>query len=365
MGLITEIFSLEDFKQSIPFTALGARTCYSSGDLNYLLNDPRVVSKSERAKFLSKLGNYKHFSVFAHSFAYKDLEELPEEKINSLIDEDFHHLDKEKKARILALKIGSLYFKSHYNPDYPTVIGVSLRHYLEEMLQLDEEAYFDTFEKMAEYDVPVEPLGKRENVTLVGLLREYDGYAVFYIDNVSRVMTHQLVRHTTLNFSQRSQRYVREDENHIIIPPSVRESKVYLKKEEVFSYISEAIENLKGYIENAEIKKSLKERALDRITKFLEEYEAKNEFSLEDIFKVTDELTDVVYEFSVYYGKVKREDGRFILPHGRKTTIVVSSTLNWIIDFIIKRTDPHAQWEIRNVAQQMKELLEEQGVFVY
>ncbi|MDQ7056855.1 MAG: hypothetical protein Q9M89_10605 [Persephonella sp.] len=80
--LVTQIFSLEDFKDTIPFTAIGARTCYSSGDLDYLLDDPRVVSTQERAKFLSKLGNYKHFSVFAHSFAYKDLIEVDEAILN-------------------------------------------------------------------------------------------------------------------------------------------------------------------------------------------------------------------------------------------------------------------------------------------
>ncbi|NPA51283.1 MAG: FAD-dependent thymidylate synthase [Aquificae bacterium] len=364
MGLVTDIFSLEDFKKSIPFTALGARTCYSGGDLNTLLADPRVISKSERAKFLSKLGNYKHFSVFAHSFAYKDLIELSEEKINSHLEPEYLSLPHVVKAQILAMKIASLYFKVHYNPKKPTVIGISLRHYLEELLSIDEKKYFETFEKMTQYDVPVEPLGKKRNVTLVGLLEEYDGYAVFYIDDVSRVMTHQLVRHTTLNFSQRSQRYVKEDENKIIIPPSVKESDTSLPMDEV-SDMLKIIASLKKYIEKTQIKESLKTNALKRIDDFLERFSKKDNLSLQELFLATDEFCDVVYEFSVYVGKVKREDGRFILPHGRKTTIVVSSTLNWIIDFIIKRTDPHAQWEIRDIAFQMKELLEEQGITVY
>ncbi|MBX0311742.1 MAG: FAD-dependent thymidylate synthase, partial [Sulfurihydrogenibium sp.] len=42
---------------------------------------------------------------------------------------------------------------------------------------------------------------------------------------------------------------------------------------------------------------------------------------------------------------------------GRRTTIVVSGTLNWINDFIEKRDTHHAQWEIRKVAKLMKELL--------
>jgi thymidylate synthase ThyX len=35
--------------------------------------------------------------------------------------------------------------------------------------------------------------------------------------------------------------------------------------------------------------------------------------------------------------------------------------LNWIYDFIEKRTDQYAQWEIRNVAKAMKELLDIQS----
>ncbi len=281
--MILDFFNLEDFKMSVPFTALGARVCYNDGDLQSLLNDPRVVDKDARAKFLSKLGNYKHFSVFSHSFAYKKVGELN------------------------ALKIAATYFKSHYNPKYPDVIGVSLRHYLEELLQTDEEAYYKTFEKLAEYDIPIKPLGARENVSLIGLLKDYDGYAVFYIDNISRALTHQLVRHTALNFSQRSQRYVKEEDNYLIIPPSIKDK-------------------------------------------------------AESIAKLADEFCQKIYEILVYEYKIKREDARFILPTGRRTTIVVSAPIPWIKDFIEKRTIPHAQWEIRNIANQMKELLEEQGV---
>jgi len=357
---ITKIFSLEDFKGSIPFTALGARTCYSSGDLNYLLNDPRVVSKEDRARFLSKLGNYKHFSVFAHSFAYKDLSKLDEEIINQLINEDFHSLTKGEKAKILAMQLGATRFKSHYNPKNPTVIGVSLRHYLEELLQESEEKYFQAFEKMAEYDTPVDPLGYKENVWLIGLTNEYDGYAVFYIDNVSRTMTHQLVRHTALNYSQRSQRYVREDENLLIIPPSVESAKCEFDTEVMPKAVMDMLSSFYHYIENSDAKENLKNKALERIRNFVQNLPDK--MSLKELFEIFDQLAEAVYDYAVYSCKVKREDARFILPHGRKTTIVVSGTLPWIKDFIIKRTDPHAQWEIQQVATAMKELLEEQGI---
>ena len=355
---IHEIFSLKDFKESIPFTAIGARTCYSSGDLNYLLNDPRVVSKEDRAKFLSKLGNYKHFSVFGHSFAYKDLNKIEEEKLDKIVGEDLKNLPKEKKAEISAIKIAATRFKSHYNPEYPTVIGVSLRHYLEELLQTDEESYFKTFEKMADYDTPIDPLGYKDDVWLIGLMKEYDGYAVFYIDNVSRTMTHQLVRHTALNYSQRSQRYVKEDENILIIPPSIKEADCNIDNK-ILKEIRNLTQKILSFVEKSDAKENLKESVKKRVEKYLNE---EKDTSLETLFKDVDQLSQIVYDFAVYNCKIKREDARFILPHGRKTTIVVSGTLSWIKDFIIKRTDPHAQWEIQKVAKAMKTLLENQGV---
>jgi len=362
--LVTEMFNLEDFKESIPFTAVGARTCYSSGDLGYLLNDPRVVSREERAKFLSKLGNYKHFSVFAHSFAYKDLSGIDEKVIDRHIPEKMKMLPKEEKAKIVAMGIASTKFKSHYNPEYPTVIGISLRHYLEDLLTENEEKYYKAFEKIADFDIPIQPLGSKENTTLIGLLKDYDGYAVFFIQDVSRTMTHQLVRHTALNYSQRSQRYVREDENVIIMPPSVKESNFDIRdKAHVEKYIS-LIENYLDHIKKADIKENLKNNVISRINDFIKEYRNRETLKLEDIFKLLDQLAQAVYDVAVYNGKVKREDARFILPHGRKTTIVVSGTISWIKDFITKRTDPHAQWEIQKVAKQMKQLLSEQGIDV-
>ncbi len=360
--LITQIFSLEDFKDTIPFTAIGARTCYSSGDLSCLLNDPRVSSREERARFLSKLGNYKHFSVFAHSFAYKDLTQIDENLLNQYLSPSFIDLPKEKKAEIIATKIGATKFKSQYNPEFPTVIGISLRHYLEDLLLEDEKKYMEAFSKMADFDVPVKPAGKIENTTLIGLITEYDGYAVFFVDNVSRTMTHQLVRHTALNYSQRSQRYVREDQNMLLIPPSVEKSDLHFSGEISDRFIN-LLNQFKNIIQTADAKDELKNAAVSRINNAVNKFKGR-ELSLKDVYSLTDQLCEAVYDLSVYVEKIKREDARFILPHGRKTTIVVSGTISWIKDFITKRTDPHAQWEIQSIANQMKQLLREQGIDV-
>lgn len=45
--------------------------------------------------------------------------------------------------------------------------------------------------------------------------------ASFYISGVSRSLTHELVRHRHLSFSQLSQRYVDESEAKIILPPAI------------------------------------------------------------------------------------------------------------------------------------------------
>jgi thymidylate synthase (FAD) len=43
----------------------------------------------------------------------------------------------------------------------------------------------------------------------------------FYLQDVSRSLTHELVRHRHLSFSQRSQRYVDESRYNIVIPPDL------------------------------------------------------------------------------------------------------------------------------------------------
>ena len=45
----------------------------------------------------------------------------------------------------------------------------------------------------------------------------------FYITSVSRSLTHELVRHRHLSFSQRSQRYVDESKAEFVYPPALRE----------------------------------------------------------------------------------------------------------------------------------------------
>jgi thymidylate synthase (FAD) len=121
-------------------------------------------------------------------------------------------------------------------------------------------------------------------------------------------MTHQLVRHTWLNFSQRSHRYTKVDS--VVIPPSVKQKN-------------------KGKLN---ITLMLYE---EFVTHFLHCYKSLIEVS-----------------------GVPREDARFISPAGASTTIMASGPLFVWQDFASKRNHPKAQWEIRKCASIVEKIIE-------
>jgi len=122
----------------------------------------------------------------------------------------------------------------------------------------------------------------------------------FSIEGVSRVMTHQLVRHRIASYTQQSQRYVAYNtlENYIT-PPS--------------------IEN------NAEAKK---------------------------IFDDTLKRISEAYQ-KLLNQKIPKEDARFILPNAAKTNIIVTMNARELRHFFNLRCCARAQWEIREVATEM------------
>lgn len=56
------------FVDDLELSAIGARICYSSAtNFTELISDPKISDRKERFKFLEKLYNAEHDSVFAHS----------------------------------------------------------------------------------------------------------------------------------------------------------------------------------------------------------------------------------------------------------------------------------------------------------
>lgn len=123
------------------------------------------------------------------------------------------------------------------------------------------------------------------------------------IEGISRACSHQLVRHRLASYCQQSQRYVKVGTNSMnwyVIPPSIREDDLKCVEYEVAMY-----QCAKHY--NSLLKKG-----------------------------------------------VKPEDARFALPEATKTAIVVTMNLREFASFYALRSDSHAQWEIRELAEEMR-----------
>lgn len=126
----------------------------------------------------------------------------------------------------------------------------------------------------------------------------------FAIDGVSRALTHQLVRHRVASFNQQSQRYVKfKDGFNRIVPPSVAED------------------------EHAE-----------------------------DVFEEAMDTARRAYDALLSLG-VPAEDARYVLPNACETKIVVTMNARELRHFFSLRCCNRAQWEIRELADRMLELV--------
>lgn len=146
----------------------------------------------------------------------------------------------------------------------------------------------------------------------------------FGIEGVSRSLTHQLVRHRIgSSYSQKSQRYVTEGAFEYIVPPEIK------KKSEVLKLYKEAMNN--------------QQIAYDKIVEML-----KKEY----------------YDDQLKTGKTERqaksfaekkaiEDARFVLPNACETKIIVTMNARALFNFFHHRCCNRAQWEIRNLADEM------------
>jgi thymidylate synthase (FAD) len=122
----------------------------------------------------------------------------------------------------------------------------------------------------------------------------------FSIEDVSRAMTHQLVRHRIASYTQQSQRYVTYDTlEKYVTPPSI-ESNMEAKK-----IFDETLMRISG-----------------------------------------------TYNKLLKLG-ISKEDARFILPSAAKTNIIVTMNARELRHFFNLRCCARAQWEIREVATEI------------
>lgn len=124
----------------------------------------------------------------------------------------------------------------------------------------------------------------------------------FSIDGVSRALSHQLVRHRIASYSQRSQRYVKENGFEFVIPPSVKQNPEALGRfEKVMSRLQEDYQELLNC--------------------------------------------------------VPAEDARYVLPNACTTSLMATFNARSLLNFFEHRTCIRAQWEIRFLAEGMLDLV--------
>lgn len=120
----------------------------------------------------------------------------------------------------------------------------------------------------------------------------------FAAEGISRVLTHQLVRHRIASYSQQSQRYVKLEDFEYIIPPSIEKDPAAL---ELYRTV------------------------------------------MADIRKAYQQLASVVHQ----------EDARYILPNACETKMVLTFNCRSLFNFFEHRCCDRAQWEIRRMANLM------------
>ena len=126
-------------------------------------------------------------------------------------------------------------------------------------------------------------------------------HATFHVSGISRTCSHQFVRSKHLDFLQRSQRYCSEKTTEFVIPESLKDD-----PEVLYQF-------------------------------------AKQQY---------------LYNNLIQAG-VKKEDARFVLPEATATELIVTGNFQAWLDFIALRADKHAQWEIREVAKTINNILSE------
>ena len=127
--------------------------------------------------------------------------------------------------------------------------------------------------------------------------------ATFEISGISRACSHQLVRHRLANYSQESQRYVDLSDPELVVPPAIAAS-------------AEAM-----VIWN----------------------------------RLTRQMAEAYRELRAL--GIRKEDARFLLPNATATRIVVTMNFREMLHFFRVRINPAAQWEIRELAIRMLDIV--------
>lgn len=167
------------------------------------------------------------------------------------------------------------------------------------------------------------------------------GSVTFYIEGVSRSLTHELVRHRHFSYSQLSQRYVDSSTQTFVVPPAVREVTLEQCREDIES------QNLTP----EEVEERIQKGWNECFASVIEQYNI-----------LVEDLTEALPEAK---RKQVREAARSVLPNATETKLVVTGNHRAWREFLIKRDNPAADAEIQQLAREIKKVLLEISPNIY
>ena len=138
----------------------------------------------------------------------------------------------------------------------------------------------------------------------------------FKVSGISRACATQILRHRHTAFTMESLRYVKKNENTVVIPDTL-------------SNLQES-----------------QPKVYKAITKYIDS-------------------TNMLYNVLVEQLSIPKEDARFILPLGTATTLVMTTNLREWLHIINIRVTKHAQWEVRDVMSEVWKILYSIEPFIF
>ena len=146
----------------------------------------------------------------------------------------------------------------------------------------------------------------------------------FAVEGISRACSHQLVRHRIASYSQQSQRYVKLDKFDYIIPTAIENNE--FAKDIFLNAMEQDKKAYNGIVEE-----------------LMNEYIASSGYTLASIPKSEYNRLE----------KLAIEDARYVFPNACETKIVFTMNVRTLMNFFTHRCCDRAQWEIRDLANEM------------
>lgn len=151
----------------------------------------------------------------------------------------------------------------------------------------------------------------------------------FGIEGVSRSLLAQFTRHRLASYSVKSQRYVKEGQFEFVTPPEIEKI-----PEAKAAFLKAMNDDVKTYNELADILYT--KHYVDMVSAGMDEKAAKNAAEKKAI-----------------------EDARYVLPNACETKMIATLNARSLMNFFHHRCCERAQWEIRDLACQMLNLVKQ------